>query len=117
MIYSQFITHRLPELYDEPNRFKPDRWFTLNRSPYEYLPFSAGQHMCIGAGFATHEMKIVLSILLQHYRFSVVSHAKIEPNISMRPIHGMPIRIFPQDRQFPHNIPVRGIIHQLVDFI
>lgn len=113
IIYSEFITQRLPELYAEPDRFKPERWFTLDRSPYEYLPFSAGRHMCIGASFATQELKTVLAMLLQRYRLAVVPNSKISSNISMRPVHGMPMRVFPQDRQFQH-APVRGDIHQLV---
>lgn len=115
VFYSQFVTHRMPELYAEPNRFKPERWATLKRSPYEYLPFSAGPHMCIGWAFAMQELKVVLAMVLQRYRFSVLPNAKIGPNLNMRPIHGMPMRIFPQDRQF-QRVPVRGSIHQLIDF-
>lgn len=114
IFYSEFVTHRLPELYVEPDRFKPERWATLDRSAYEYLPFSAGPHMCIGAGFAMQEMKVVLATLLQRYRLSVVTGARIEVNIRMNPTHGMPMRIFPQDRQF-ERVPVRGSIHRLID--
>lgn len=116
VIYSEFITHRMPELYEEPDRFKPERWAMLDRSPYEYLPFSTGRHMCIGAGFATQEMKVVLAMLLQRYRLSVVPDARISSNISMRPVHGMPMRVFPQDRQF-QRVSVRGNIHELIDFL
>jgi cytochrome P450 len=115
IIYSEFITQRMPELYEEPDRFKPQRWATLERSAYEYLPFSAGRHRCIGAEFATQEMKLVLPMLLQHYRFSVVPNAKIDTNLSMRPAHGMPMHVVAQDRQF-QQVPVRGGIHRLIDF-
>ncbi len=30
------ITHRLPELYDEPDCFKSERWDIIKRSPYDY---------------------------------------------------------------------------------
>jgi cytochrome P450 len=113
IIYSEFVTHRMPELYEEPDRFKPERWFTLDRSPYEYLPFSAGRHMCIGASFATQEMKIVLAMLFQRYRLSVVPHSRISANISMRPAHGMPMYVFAQDRQF-ERVLVCGSIYDLV---
>jgi len=105
----------MPELYEEPNRFKPERWTTLDRSPYEYLPFSAGRHMCIGASFATQEMKVVLAMLLQRYRLSLVPNAKISSNASMRPVHGMPMRILPQDHQF-ERVTIRGTIDELIDF-
>lgn len=71
--------------------------------------------MCIGWGFAMQEMKVVLSILLRRYRFSVVPHAKISPNLVMRPVNGMPMRIVPQDGKFGRE-PVGGTIRQLVDW-
>ena len=113
VLYSEFITHRLPELYQEPDRFKPERWATLHRSLYEYLPFSAGPHMCIGAGFAMQELKVVLAMLLQRYRVAVAPGAKIGVNMRMRPLPGMPVHIFAQDRQF-RRAPVRGKITELI---
>ncbi|HEY7417478.1 MAG TPA: cytochrome P450, partial [Ktedonobacteraceae bacterium] len=113
VLYSEYVTHRLPELYVNPSRFEPDRWTTLNRSPYEYLPFSTGQHRRLGAEFATYEVKVVLAMLLQRYRLSLVPHAKVGTNVSMRPSPGMPMHVFPQDRQFQRP-PVRGTIHRLV---
>ncbi len=115
IIFSQFITHRLPELYDNPDHFQPERWATLKRSPYEYLPFSAGPHMCIGWSFAMQELKVVLATLLQQYRFSVIPNTKIEPNLLMRPKYGMPMQLFRQDYRF-QQVSVRGSINQLVDF-
>lgn len=114
VVYSEFLTHRLPELYTNPDHFLPKRWASLTRSPYEYLPFSAGRHMCIGLSFATQEMKVVLAMLLQRYRLEPVPNAKISTQLSMRPVPGIPMHVFPQDRSFKR-VPVRGTIHQLVE--
>jgi cytochrome P450 len=117
IFFSPFVTHRLPELYEEPDRFKPERWATLSRTTYEYLPFAAGPHRCIGAEFALQEMKVVLAMLLQRYRLAIVPNARIEPKGSnLDPAHGMPMRIIPQDRRF-ERVPVRGSIHRLIDFV
>lgn len=117
IFYSPFITHRLPELYEEPDCFKPQRWATLSRSPYEYLPFAAGVHRCIGAEFAQLEMKVMLAMLLQRYRLAVVPNARIEPKGSnLEPAGGMTMRIFPQDRRF-ERVSVRGTIGNLVEFV
>lgn len=116
IFFSPFLTHRLPELYEEPGHFKPGRWATLSRTPYEYLPFAAGTHRCIGAEFALLEIKVVLAMLLQRYRLAVVPNARIEPKGSgLSPAYGMPMRIIPQDRKF-ERVPVRGSIHRLVEF-
>ncbi|MEM5640848.1 cytochrome P450 [Bacillus toyonensis] len=109
------ITHRLPELYDEPDCFKPERWDIIKRSPYEYLPFSAGQHMCIGWNFALQEMKVILAVLLQRFQFSAVHNAKISPNMMMRPKYGMPMYILKPNRQLKQT-SVRGTINQLITF-
>lgn len=114
VIYSEFITHRLPELYPEPERFKPERWATTNRSTYEFLPFSAGPHMCIGWAFAMQELRIVLAMLMQRYRLALVPGTKLVVDIRMTPKPAMPMRIYPQDRQF-QRVEVRGSIHDLVD--
>jgi len=114
IIYSEFLTHRLPELYEEPDRFKPERWETLHRTAYEYLPFSTGQHRCIGADFAIQEAKIALAILLQRYRLEVVPNTEISLDQRMHTKHSLPTRILPQDRQF-RRVPVQGNIRQIVD--
>ncbi|QBD79859.1 cytochrome P450 [Ktedonosporobacter rubrisoli] len=114
VIYSQFITHRMPELYAEPERFLPERWSTLKRTAYEYLPFGAGQHRCIGADFAMQEMKVVLSMILQRFRLEYLPGKPLAIDLTMRPRHGLPMRIRPQDRQF-RRIPVEGMIAELVD--
>ncbi|MBV9786787.1 MAG: cytochrome P450 [Chloroflexi bacterium] len=114
VIYSELVTHRLPELYPEPDRFKPERWATINRSTYEFLPFSAGPHMCIGWAFAMQELRIVLAMLMQRYRLSIVPGTKLGVDIRMTPRPAMPMRIYPQDRQF-QRVSVRGNIHKLVD--
>lgn len=116
IFFSPFVTHRLPELYEEPDRFKPERWATLNRTTYEYLPFAAGPHRCIGAEFALQEMKVVLAMLLPRYRLALVPGSKIEPKgNNLDPAYGMPMSIHPQDRHF-ERAPIRGRIQNLIDF-
>ncbi|MEC0256328.1 cytochrome P450 [Paenibacillus lautus] len=115
IFFSQFITHRLPQLYEEPNHFKPERWVTMKPTAFEFLPFSAGPHMCIGWHFAMQELKIVLAVLLQRYHFSLVRHAKITPNLMMRPVHGMPMHISQEHGNF-ERVDVRGTIHRLIEY-
>lgn len=113
---SQYATHRLPELYQEPQRFNPQRWETIDPSPYEYMPFGAGPRMCIGATFAMMEIKIVLAMLLQRFRLDTVANAQIDHQfrITLSPKGGIPMVVAQQDRQFV-KVPVRGNIHKMID--
>jgi cytochrome P450 len=71
VIVSHYVTHHMPELYPDPERFDPARWFGMRRSPYEYLPFSAGPRTCIGINFANAAMKLALAMILGYRRSGV----------------------------------------------
>jgi cytochrome P450 len=114
IIFSQFVTHRLPQLYAEPDRFLPERWFSIKRGPYEYLPFSAGSHRCIGAEFAMHEIKTVLATLLPQRRLAVQPDAVLDVNFTLQPKQGVPMHVL-DPAQSLVSVPVRGNIQRLVD--
>ncbi|HMB91109.1 MAG TPA: cytochrome P450 [Rhodothermales bacterium] len=116
VVYSAYITHRLPDLYPRPNAFLPKRWLTMNPAPYAYVPFSSGPRMCLGGTFAMMEMKVVLAMLLQRYRLSLQPGARVDHGGLMLsiPRPGLPMVVHAQDRQFTHS-PVQGIIGALGD--
>lgn len=72
---SPMLTHRLPELYADPDRFDPDRFAPPREEdqqhPFALVGFGSGPHGCLGLEFAQMEMRIILSTLLRHYRWSV----------------------------------------------
>jgi cytochrome P450 len=117
VICSHYLTHHQADLYPEPQKFRPDRWLTIDPSQYEYLPFSAGPRACIGAIFAMQSMKIALSMILQRFRLQVVPKTRIDRavRITMSPRHDIPIAIHAQDRKFARS-DVRGQINDMVDF-
>ena len=114
---SLYQTHRMPELYPQPNHFKPQRWETIAPSIYEYNPFSVGPRLCIGAGFAMMEIKIVLAMLLQRYRLQFLPQVKIDPTglIILTSKQGMPMQIHAQDHQFGQGVgSVQGRVRNMV---
>jgi len=118
VITSIYHTHRIAELYSEPNKFRPERWHELDPGPYAYNPFGAGPRMCIGASFAMMELKIVLAILLQRFRFELLPGTRIDRffSITLAPRPGLPLRVHPQDRRFDPAVPeLRGNVREMLD--
>jgi retinoid hydroxylase len=78
------MTHRLPEIYQNPDTFDPDRFAPPReedkKQPYSLIGFGGGVHSCIGVELAQMEMKIILSTLLQKYDWTVTpTTAEIAP--------------------------------------
>jgi cytochrome P450 len=118
VIFSQFMTHHVPEIFIEPERFLPERWETLTPSPYAFLPFAAGPRLCIGAPLALTIFKITLPVIMQHYHWRVVPGASVNGRVistMLTPVSGMPMRIEPPGTPFQRH-PVAGNIHDLVSF-
>jgi cytochrome P450 len=61
-----YLTHRRPDLWSEPARFRPERFLDAKPPPHHFFPFGGGLRRCIGMAFAQFEMKIVLAQLLRH---------------------------------------------------
>ncbi|POX80706.1 cytochrome P450 [Mycobacterium kansasii] len=69
LIFSAYVTHRLPEIWPAPREFRPQRWDPdspdyRKPAPHEFIPFSGGLHRCIGAVMATTEMTVMLARLV-----------------------------------------------------
>jgi cytochrome P450 len=113
---SPYVTHHMPELYSEPERFRPERWATIAPTPYEYLPFGAGPHMCIGASFAMLEIKVVLAMILQRYRLTLRPGTRVDRQVRvvLVPKGGMPMMVVARDYHLAR-VEVRGNIHETVD--
>jgi cytochrome P450 len=118
-IVSPLITHRQPEVYEDPLRFDPERWTRISPSPYEYLPFGAGPRLCIGMGFAAQALRIVLPRILLRWKVQLAEGAKIArkvQGITMGPRHGLPVRLCPPATTVK-TAHIKGDIHQLVKLL
>lgn len=72
--------HRDPEIWPEPEKFKPERFSKENKEtidPYIYMPFGAGPRNCIGMRFALVLVKLAIVEILQRYSFSVCKETEI----------------------------------------
>ncbi len=91
---SQWVMHRDPRYFDNPEEFEPDRWVDdrVKRLPtYAYFPFGGGPRVCIGKSFATIEAVLVVATIAQKFKLTLVPEHPIvpRPSISLCPKHGM----------------------------
>jgi len=68
---SIYALHHLPNLWDEPEVFNPERWEDDETQFGAYIPFLLGSRNCVGSRFATLEVKSVLCMVLRKYKFSI----------------------------------------------
>ena len=95
VLMSQWVNHRDPKYFADPERFSPERWLDglATRLPkFAYYPFGGGQRICIGSHFALMEAAIILSTVGQKYKFTLAPDAVIDikPQITLPPKYGMP---------------------------
>jgi cytochrome P450 len=98
VLLSQYVVHRDPRWYDEPERFRPERWADglMKRLPkFAYFPFGGGPRVCIGNTFALIEATLVLATIAQRYRFQRVSGAEVKPRpaITLQPNGPVELRL------------------------
>ena len=62
--------HYRPDLFPEPDQFRPERFLDAKADTYAWIPFGGGVRRCIGAAFAEYEMRIVLRAILERATLS-----------------------------------------------
>jgi cytochrome P450 len=101
IVISQWVLHRDPRLYPDPERFDPERWREevgggrRSLPKFAYLPFGAGPRVCVGASLALTESALVLATLMQRFRFSLASAEPVKafPSVTLRPKDGLRLRV------------------------
>jgi cytochrome P450 len=109
LIAPQFVIHRDPRFWDEPEKFDPQRFAAEEKNSdgtipavkprprFAYYPFGAGSRQCIGEGLAWMEGVFVLSSIVRQWRLRPATDAPedlpMSPMISLRPRNGVPLVI------------------------
>ncbi|HEX6802272.1 MAG TPA: cytochrome P450 [Terriglobales bacterium] len=102
VVMSQWIMHRDPRYFRDPEQFDPDRWLdpAMQKLPrFTYFPFGGGPRQCIGSSFATMEATLILATVAQRFRFQQVPDHEVVPipSFTLRPKHGIPMQLANRD--------------------
>ncbi|MBI3790806.1 MAG: cytochrome P450 [Gemmatimonadetes bacterium] len=94
VLSAQYLSHRDPRWWSEPEAFRPERWAEGSGEPrnkFAYVPFGAGTRVCIGEQFAWMEGTLVLAEIARRWRFrhDPTHVVALQPQITLRPKHGM----------------------------
>lgn len=93
---SALVIHRNPELYPEPERFRPERFVERRFAPHEFLAFGGGHRHCVGSALALFEMKIVLGTLVARCDLELASPEPVRTvlrHLTFGPEGGVVVRV------------------------
>ncbi|MBA0588283.1 cytokinin hydroxylase [Gossypium raimondii] len=80
-----------------PERFKDDSLYGGCKHKMGFLPFGFGGRMCVGRNLTMMEYKVVLTLMLRRFSFSISPNYRHSPSImlSLRPKFGLPLIVKP----------------------
>jgi cytochrome P450 len=96
--YSSWVSHRLPDVWQDPDRFDPDRFAPERRSRFPrgaYVPFGMGPRVCIGKRFGYTEVHAIAATLLRRFRWELADPRvpTIQQAPTLSPKGGLRIRL------------------------
>jgi cytochrome P450 len=100
VMLSPYVTHRLPQFWNAPDEFQPERFATgqdSQRPRYAFFPFGGGPRLCIGNNFALMEAPTLLAMIMQAFRLELVPGYTVRPQpvATLRPRPGLMMNIKP----------------------
>jgi len=96
VLYSAYVTGRLPELWPDPERFDPRRWApdAPEPKPYSFVPFGGGYRKCLGFALATLELQVMAVRLAQQVEWrNLADRVKPTGIATLTPKGGVPVEV------------------------
>ena len=96
------LVHYQPDIYPDPERFRPERFLGKTYGPAEYFPFGGGTRRCLGAAFATYELAIVIGTMLGTLRLRPRDDRPVPPAMRAAGLgQGRPVQMVVSERRAP----------------
>jgi len=88
VLVSQYVTHRDPKYFPNPQQWQPKRWldpnFEKSLPKGAYFPFGGGSRKCLGEYFAIAEARLILLMVAKRFRLDG-KFPKAQPRATYRP--------------------------------
>jgi len=99
--YSSWASHHLPDVFPEPEAFRPERFTPEARAAMPkgaYVPFGGGSRMCIGMRFGQLEVRAIASLILANFSLSLPDafQLRIRQMPTISPRDGLPMLVGPR---------------------
>jgi cytochrome P450 len=78
LVPNAYLVHHDPAIYPDPYAFRPERFLDRPPGTYTWIPFGGGRRRCLGATFATVEMKVVLRAVLERTQPRAAGDGRLE---------------------------------------
>jgi len=78
LVPNAYLVHHDPAIYPDPYAFRPERFLDRPPDTYTWIPFGGGRRRCLGATFATVEMKVVLHAVLERTQPRAAGDGRLE---------------------------------------
>ncbi len=85
VLYSPYLTHRDPDLWDSPTAYRPDRFDTGKAPAWGYVPFAAGERTCLGRHYAHLLMRTVLEAINGRLLTFIAGDLSPRAGVTLRP--------------------------------
>ena len=118
LVLCPFLAHRDAKRFPQPDQFRPQRWHNLKPSPFEYFPFGAGGHGCVGQRLAMYLLKTMLVRLIREFDFVLAGDQEIDwrIHIMLMPSAEVEIRVEEPDKATGKPGRLSGPVAELVKF-
>jgi cytochrome P450 len=98
VIYSSWASHRLPDVFPDPDAFRPERFAPAAKKAIPkgaYVPFGGGPRTCIGMRFGQLEIRTIATAMLSRFSYELAPgyRLKVRQQPTIGPAGGMPLTI------------------------
>ncbi len=98
ILISQWVMHRHPKYFENPEKFIPERWeqdLEKQLPKGVYIPFGEGHRICFGQSFGMMEAVLLLATIARKFQLTLVDADSIipQPSITLQPQHGIKVKI------------------------